>query len=754
MKIYPKTRKFQSGGKLSEINFYPTVQYTPTSSVAITQGAWSPLQQTRTKDALLDPELMKGKEMLSNESREYMSNLESKMYEYNSLSEPERQSNKGLSLLASMKGDSAKAVEYVNNYKRNQEAVKSLEPNDSSDIWVTDEYGRHGVKDSQDANKVKWINSVDLYENLNRFKPLSALELTTARGEIDAEVRNTRLDDIAKRTTGRKIWDESLARAATNIGHNQVNSIIQGRYGITPKDDGLNKTRKIERGSLDNKYQIAAASDLALNQMPASDKNGIMATAVQKLFNPNNMRDYIETRSFGYNPETGKTEIQFGRKSFGEVLEQLEGYSKDKNGKVIKTPVPPEEKFKIIENFKRDYLKTYVKNYFDAKTVDENKFSSTFDVASKDIDERMGLENLFKKTEATFDAKAVGDQFVVMGETEAVIFSKNSLTATVHTKPYTGLYSGDGQGVATNIEKDTKFGKVFMNTSDKDSKFKYMVENTETLDGRDLTSYSRDVKNNMYRVGAGDATKGFFKTDQDSKVFAISPKTINTATGNKLIDDISDKMTYYKLKIKADASGKYTREKANEDFNAWAKSQNLIHVPEIVYKTVALVPVNTTNKFDKQLIQGGSNYNALSKDEKETFQNTLNKAASTGVGSSAIDDAVWGVQVWGDEKQSTVNIGGNNYIVVVREVVGISQDLAKIQNISQSKGLEQKATFTHQGDIDLLNAGHIDIINNLIGSSSGVGYDNKIEEKEHGGIIPQFTPQEFKIKPLSLKDLY
>jgi hypothetical protein len=258
----------------------------------------------------------------------------------------------------------------------------------------------------------------------------------------------------------------------------------------------------------------------------------------------------------------------------------------------------------------------------------------------------------------------------------------------------------------------------------------------------------------MYRVGAGDATKGFFKTDQDGKVFAITPKTVNPVTGNKVIDDISDKMTYYKLKIKADTSGKYTREKANEEFNAWAKSQNLLHVPEIVYKTVALVPVNTTNRFDRQLIQGGSNYSALSKDEKETFQNTLNKAASTGVGSSAIDDAVLGVKVRGDDKQSTVNIGDSDYVVVVREVVGISQDLAKVQNVSMSKGLDQEATHTHAGDINLLDAGHIDLMNNLRNTNSYVGYKPPVIKKEQGGIIPQFVPQEFKIKPLSLKDLY
>lgn len=752
MKIYPKTRKFQSGGKLSEINFYPTVQYTPTSSVAITQGAWSPLQQTRTKDALLDPELMKGKEMLSNESREYMGNLESKMYEYNSLSEPERQSNKGLSLLASMKGDSAKAVEYVNNYKRNQEAVKSLEPNDSSDIWVTDEYGRHGVKDSQDANKVKWINSVDLYENLNRFKPLSALELTTARGEIDAEVRNTRLDDIAKRTTGRKIWDESLARAATNIGHNQVNSIIQGRYGITPKDDGLNKTRKIERGSLDNKYQIAAASDLALNQMPASDKNGIMATAVQKLFNPNNMGDYIETRSFGYNPETGKTEIQFGRKSFGEVLEQLEGYSKDKDGKIVKTPVPPEEKFKIIENFKRDYLKTYVKNYFDAKTVDENKFSNTFDVASEDINERMGIENPLKKTETTKDAKAVMDEILARSTDLAATTSPNDLFATVYTGKLTPLEKSESNMVGV--------GKAKMLNQNWESDFKndYVIKGTTTLGGPSTDNFSKGTQNNIYRVDDGHVGKMFyFKDAQSGKAYSLNSSLVNQSTGNKWIEDINNKIK--EIRTANTKKGVYDEATAEGEFKSYLKKNNLSQLPSMVFKSVVLVPLNTDNKFDKDLIKSGSNTDRLDVEQRAAFLNKMTSLNSV-VNSSkdnlypttlssttaTIDNKKYNIQ--------TVEINDVDYAVVVKELTGVSADPAVVSTIGSTK-LNHGMKLYNVGDRSILDRNYAEMLNDYESTGVNMKYgQTQVEKKEEGGIIPQFKPVEFKIKPLSLKDLY
>lgn len=752
MKIYPKTRKFQSGGKLSEINFYPTVQYTPTSSVAITQGAWSPLQQTRTKDALLDPELMKGKEMLSNESREYMGNLESKMYKYNNLSEPERQSNKGLSLLASMKGDSAKAVEYVNNYKRNQEAVKSLEPNDSSDIWVTDEYGRHGVKDLQDANKVKWINSVDLYENLNRFKPLSALELTTARGEVDAEVRNTRLDDIAKRTTGRKIWDESLARAATNIGHNQVNSIIQGRYGITPKDDGLNKTRKIERGSLDNKYQIAAASDLALNQMPASDKNGIMATAVQKLFNPNNMGDYIETRSFGYNPKTGKTEIQFGRKSFGEVLEQLEGYSKDKNGKVIKTPVPPEEKFKIIENFKRDYLKTYVKNYFDAKTVDENKYSNTFDVASEDINERMGIENALKKTETTYDAKAVMDEIVARSTDHAMTTSPNDLFATIYTKKFTPLEKSGANTVGIGKTK------MLDQNWEADPKNNYVIKGTTTLGGPSIDNYSKGTQNNIYRIDDGHTTRAFYTIDaQSRKVYSLNSSLVNESTGNKWIDDINHKIE--EVRKEHTKKGVYDENAAENEFSQYLEKNDLSQLPSMVFKSVVLVPLNTDNQFDKDLIKSGSHIDRLDAEQKAAFLNkmsSLNSVINTkreelyptnlNNGSVSIDKKNYNVQ--------TVKLNGVDYAVTVKEITGVSADPAVISNIG-STHFNHGFKLYNIGDRSILMRKFKDMMDKFESTGVILKYGQpQIETKEKGGIIPQFTPIEFTIKPLSLKDLY
>jgi len=749
MKIYPKIRKLQSGGQLSEVNFYPTVQYTPTSNVAITQGAWTPLQQVRTKNALLDPELMKGKQMLSNESREYMANLESKMHEYNSLSEPERQSNKGLSLLASMKGDSAKAIEYVNNYKRNQEAIQSLEPNDSSNVWATDEYGKIAVKDSKDSNKIKWINSVDLYDNLNRFQPQTALELTTARGEIDAEVGNTRLDDIAKRITGEKIWLESLTKAAAGMGHNQVNSIIQNKYGITPNDDGLNKTRKIERGSLDNKYQIAAASDLALNYMSAADKNGIMATAVQKLFNPNNMRNYIETRSFGYNPKTGKTELQLGRKSFGEVLEQLEGYSKDKDGKIIKTPVPPEEKFKILESFKRDYLKTYVKDFFDAKTVDENKFSSTFDVASEDINERMGVDNPLKKTETTKDAKAVMDEILARSTDLATTTSPNDLFATVYTGKLTPLEKSESNMVGV--------GKAKMLNQNWESDFKndYVIKGTTTLGGPSTDNFSKGTQNNIYRVDDGHVGKMFyFKDAQSGKAYSLNSSLVNQSTGNKWVEDINNKIK--EIRSANTKKGVYDEVTAEGEFKNYLKKNNLSQLPSMVFKSVVLVPLNTDNKFDKDLIKSGSNIDRLDAEQRAAF---LNKMTSLNSVVNSNKDNLYpttlsSTTVTIDNKKyntETVTLNKVDYAVVVKELIGVSADPAVISTIGSTK-LNHGMKLYNVGDRSILNRSYGEMLNEY--ESTGVNFKYAQPTMEEGGILPQFKPVEITLKPLSLKDLY
>lgn len=748
MKIYPKIRKYQSGGQLSEVNFYPTVQYTPTTSVAITQGAWTPLKQTVTPDAVIDPELLKKIGGLTNENSAVMQKMNSDLHSFNSLNEAEKRSNQGINLLNSIKGNTALVTELANNKERNDKAKAKAESSDAWGVLAVDRNGNVAV--TLPSGEIKYVPPAEYVSNLGVYKGKTAKELSTERENNPNELFGKGIvhDDVISQLTGTSVHLENLSKIAPTIGTDEINTKIQGAYGFD-KNDFLVKSFTIGNGTLTNDRQIAAASDLAFQKMPTEDVNSIKAIALQKLVSNSNVGDYFALRQ--WNPKTRKVETH--KQSYNDIKSTLSTLNQQENAE--KDPDKIQEirnkKAGLINRFQQEYVKSFIQDYFDAKRVNKQDYSSTFDVADKDMYENVG-SGAFKKTDATFDAKAVGDQFVVMGEAEAVIPSKNSLTATVHTKPYTGLFDGDGTGLATNIDKDPKYGKVFINTADKDAKFKYMVENTETLDGRDLTSYSRDVKNNMYRVGAGDATKGFFKTDQNGKVFAITPKTVNPVTGNKIIDDISDKMIYYKLKIKADTSGKYTREKANEEFNAWAKSQNLLHVPEIVYKTVALVPVNTTNRFDRQLIQGGSNYSSLSKDEKETLQNTLNKAASAGVGSSAIDDAILGVKVRGDDRQATVNIGGNNYVVVVREVAGISQDLAKVQNVSEAIG--QKATFTHAGDINLLDAGHIDLIKNLIGTSSDIRYDNRIEEKEQGGIIPQFVPQEFKIKPLSLKDLY
>ena len=101
MKIYPK--KLQSGGFLPEVNYYPTVQYSPTSSVAITQGAWAPTALSMTEDAKVDTDMFKNLKGLTNEQARDTALIMQKINSYNSLPEIGRRSAEGRSLLSDIK---------------------------------------------------------------------------------------------------------------------------------------------------------------------------------------------------------------------------------------------------------------------------------------------------------------------------------------------------------------------------------------------------------------------------------------------------------------------------------------------------------------------------------------------------------------------------------------------------------------------------------------------------------------------------
>lgn len=757
MKIYPKIRKFQSGGKLNEVNFYPTVQYTPTSNIAITQSAWSPLQQTRSKEALLDPELMKGKEMLTNEARAYMSGLESKMHEYNSLSEPERMSNRGQSLLAAMKGDTALAINLVNNKKRNDDTIKILGENDATGVWATNDKGEIASLDKTTGN-IEWLDSAFLHGNLDRFTPRTAGELATDRGELASQVNKVGLDDIIRQSTGKKIWEENLNRTTSNIGHDQFKQVLQHNYGIDPSD-GLLKSDKIGKGTLSNKYHIAAASDLAYNHMSQQDRRSIQATAVQDLFNPKNAENYIET-PIEQIDASGKRNITYKREFFGDVLARLEGYSKDTNGNVIKKPVKPEEKFKILENFKQNFVKSYLRDYFDTRKIHETNFERTFDVASDDIYEKMGLgEKTLKATTYTRDAAAVEGAIKGLSQYETVVADTSDPTATVHTKAFIPLSHKDNEA-STNLISFGKNGKALYKTFQNDPKSNYILPGGATFGGISIDKYSNEVKNTMFRINDGEATTGFFQTDGEGRIFNITGSTVDKANNQKMVTTLNNKMEEIKRKYTKVEKGKtyFDEKSADEEFNKWSDSQGITHTAALVFKTVALVPTKSTNSYDQRLIKDNSGYNTLSKEEHQILNNTLavlNNNKNLFFDSLAPNN----VKIVNGKPVVTItNAQGESedFNVVVKTIVGPATELANIDAVATSD-LEHKRELKRFGESQLLTDKQIKVLERLYSPNKGVNYYNShtnVQSNEQGGIMPQFVPQEFKIKPLSLKDLY
>jgi len=193
MKIYPKIRKYQSGGQLSEVNFYPTAQYTPTSNVAITQGAWTPLKQTVTPDATIDPELLKKGKGNTNEVRLTMAEMNNDLHKFNSLNEAEKRSNLGVNLLNNIKGNTAKVVQLENLQNTTNTAIKKADSSDALGVLAVDREGNVAV--TMPDGKVNYVTPADYISNLGKFRGNTVKELVTKRTEDDSEAFDKLVSD-------------------------------------------------------------------------------------------------------------------------------------------------------------------------------------------------------------------------------------------------------------------------------------------------------------------------------------------------------------------------------------------------------------------------------------------------------------------------------------------------------------------------------------------------------------------------------
>ena len=769
MKIYPKIRKYQSGGQLSEVNFYPTVQYTRTSNVAITQGAWSPLKQTVTPDAVIDPELLKKVEGNTNEVRLTMAEMNNDLHKFNSLNEAEKRSNLGVNLLNNIRGNTAKVVQLKNLQNTTKAAYDKAKSSFALGTLAVDRDGN--VATTMPNGEIRYIPPSEFVSNIGKVKGNTVKELFTERTENDTEAfdKGSYHDDVLSQLTGRDAQLKSLSEIAPRIGTNEVNSKIQTDYGYD-RDDNAIKTYTIGRGTLSNAKQIAVAAELASRVMSQEDKNSIKATALQKLVDNDNAplfrdngkggREFVPSGDhFSYkkwNPATKKMET--GKVFYSEVrnnitkLNEQEQAETDQNKKQRIKNI----KANIVNNFQQEYLSSFVQDYFNVQKQYKQDDSETFSDAPESAYDRFG-DGAYKISKISKDTANVADLVVANGEKEAVIADPNSLSATAHTKKYLELDPGTGETYAasSNITKDKeKYGTTFTVPFEKDVKKGYMIDNTLTYGGRDLNMYSPETKENMWRVNAGHATKGiFWKDDVTGNVVALTRNTVDKTSGDKMINKVADAMAAAKVKNTKD--GVYDPKGATEDFNTYLEKNDMVHVPTIVYKTVTLVPKNTQNPSDKLLIKGSSNYDSLSNTEKDAFEGTLKERANTG--STYKKDTIFDVNVEKTkEGRATVNIKGEDYYVVVNEVVGMSQDLSVIQNIEE--GLDHKRSFTKSGDVDLPSKLTWEMVNRLMSTNKPTDFQREnggtLPTHEEGGLLPRFIPQEFKIKPLSLKDLY
>lgn len=773
MKIYPKIRKLQSGGQLSEVNFYPTVQYAPTSNVAITQGAWTPLKQTTSPDLTMDPDILKGVEGNTNAVNQFMSTANNKLQQFNRLSELEKRSNVGQSLMAGFKADLARVNELKNDFKSNQDARKLAKDNEVNDYLATDEYGNVRVlkpaitSDGQfDLNNttIETVRPDEVYGD-NTLKPLTHTQYLNWRAKLPSQSFNVAGDDTPSYSQGNEHLDKSLKAIADGLGKEEINRKIQYGYNVHHSDN-LMKSLTFTNNKTDNIVQLKAASELAYSRLTPALKNGLYSLALSKLYSPNERGVYSAIERIPSNdPNKDDT---FVRKniSYNDNRQRLN----DLNLK-ISSETDPVKKTDLLQtraayvrDFQEQFAKSKVQDYFDIKHQPKDEKSWTYDNLSEGLyDKALGTQGEpLMKTDATLDAITAAKITPSITEKYSVTVDPKDPTATVHTNTYNTFHATTSP-VSTNIEVRGN-SKMLMNSYKTDPKRGYSIMGTETVLGRNLGEFSPDTQDNTFRIGVGQTTDSFFITDASNKrIYNITGSTKNKKTGNKWVTDLNtarEKIYTDNITTK-DGKKYYNAEKGDKQWEEWLDKNQITQTPSIVNKVIMLVPTKSTNANDKMLLNSRSGYtDGLSASDKIALQNKvgfMNNKFNTQTKDVIPATVTYKEFKKGNEtfERPTVMVGNEEYMVVVKEMVGIAANLSVINSIAKDE-VKQTPNLTYTGDIGLHNKRQQQIIDKTNTFLQNVieGVPSGIASNEEGGILPQFIPQEIKIKPLSLKDLY
>lgn len=749
MKIYPKIRKLQSGGQLHEVNFYPTVQYTPTSNVAITQGAWSPLKQTLTPDAVLDPDILKDAKGLSNEQSKFIRETNETLTGYNRLSEPEKKSNRGQSMLAALKSDLARVNELNNNAKRNEEARGIVKDNKALDLLSTDEKGNVGVltykKDTNGnliEDDIEYIDPSLIGTGLHR--PLTNKQVTTYRGTLDNTVDRKILDDLVTNTKGREFADKSL-EAFAKTGKDQMNSEIEKQFGIYHKDN-LIKAQTIGQGTLSNIYQLSVASDVALRTLPQDEERGLKSEALQKLFDPNNRGSFSAYVRSDKGPVKSETSFDVTRKELYDLSGKVDAET-DPSKKVSLM----KEKSQKIKKFQNDYVRSYIQSYFNSKQDLSTDYKETYENLSGDLYNKLGSGfDALQKSEATYDVKAL-EGHITSHMDDVAVTSDGTVNGTVHSSRVTKLLETD-KPVSSNIAFGEDKQPILLYDYSNDPKAKLFVNNTETIRGIAKSKFGEDVQKNMFRVGAGEATYGYFKKDNEGKFYNITGETVVKGSNppKKFLDLINENKERIKETV---IKNKGTDADFDTQFKGWLSSQKIINPPTPLFKIVTLVPIDSKNPYDQRLLKGSSQWEeALSETEKQAVSNRLTALKNQRTNKDKLVD-------WKRFDDDEFTLNDKTYKVVVREMTGMAASFAVINDIS--KGYGQTPDLNYNGNIESIDRQRQTSLDELLPSDLSYYQEPPKEENggelptlAEGGLVPRFIPQEIKIKPLSLKDLY
>ena len=764
MKIYPK--KLQSGGFLPEVNYYPTVQYSPTSSVAITQGAWAPTALSMTEDAKVDTDMFKNLKGLTNEQARDTALIMQKINSYNSLPEIGRRSAEGRSLLSDSKTGASlysnKLENNLNSWKdtgsqiKDKKLVNDLAISDNGNVWV-EEGGGVDLYGNKVQGKV--VEMDPLTASIRGLEKLTRSKLYQKRNDDDELIDRNELFSELINAKNKEDIDKDLKAVMDDAGSTGIKWLQQSDY--MTGNEGIAKSWTTGGFKKTDKSQLDLLSKLTVDNLPDNSRRGLESDAMKFFDRYSEGKVTLHHNAGSASPKGIAPTESYLVADAGVTREKIKNYHLQ-----AEKATTPQDKYKYevaakqeYQKFINSYVKSYIMSVFEGKKSFDYGRDKTFKTLSNTDLGNSGLENVnmtpftpdgsytkgyFQDQTLMARAKDNSGLFVINLDTPGQIFQKDE------SKPQ-----------VSNIAKE-KDANYFVSDVKSDAKLKgYTISSTLSFNNTNMDSMSDQTLSKTFRMGGGTLTHRFYGK-KDGKIVALQSgshmlngagKPTKDTPVTVYTDVIAQLNKENKTRIAKDKTKGYTDDQASEFVEKKLRDRSLYIAPSFVEKGVSFVDMTSSDSRDKRLLVGRNSASVkLTDEEKLAIKSQVNKLNGGGLTDSNNID-------WDD---LTVTIDNKKHKIVVGEIAGIMDDPAKVNAIATSNALGFKE------DVLVYGEGHPKAESarerrqklSLPSFITGEVHEAKKEEggvipqHESGGIIPQFTPQKIEIKALSLNDLY